>query len=457
MDDLPVSVRPVIRRLRRRVLIGQFLDIWPSWAAGSFIVVGVVFLISRTFLAKLATILPWLWIIPALSVAAAVVVCMKRRYHAFEILALADSLAGGQGALLAVAETRDVSWETSPMMKSVSHMDLPKIRAWRRMWPLIPAATFMFAAVMIPQRAFGHPDNSVIANDIAAQLKATLTELKKQDAITPAEEKKFDEEIERLRKAALERIDSSSWEASDALRQKIGANLSEKNDAIKWAQESVARYAAAAQAGLPASETSTEEMAKAIEKLAQMGMLADAPPELQKLLGGKNAIAGGKVQLPSDAASLRKLSEMLSRHLDERSRGFKQLARLGREFGHFDPSEYPEFSNKEGPEGNGDPGVGGINRGRGDASMTWGRESLNFDRFKAVPLPPGAARSPDDWAPIAVLPGAPKESPELGEAAPAQTFADTAGQEAWRRTLAPRHTSAVKKYFASDSSSQRGR
>ena len=109
MDDLPVSVRPVIRRLRRRVLIGQFLDIWPSWAAGSFIVVGVVFLISRTFLAKLATILPWLWIIPALSVAAAVVVCMKRRYHAFEILALADSLAGGQGALLAVAETRDVN------------------------------------------------------------------------------------------------------------------------------------------------------------------------------------------------------------------------------------------------------------------------------------------------------------------------------------------------------------
>ena len=37
--------------------------------------------------------------------------------------------------------------------------------------------------------------------------------------------------------------------------------------------------------------------------------------------------------------------------------------------------------------------------------LTWGKESLPFDRFKAQPLPPGAARSPDDWAPVVVLAG----------------------------------------------------
>jgi hypothetical protein len=48
---------------------------------------------------------------------------------------------------------------------------------------------------------------------------------------------------------------------------------------------------------------------------------------------------------------------------------------------------------------------------------------------------------------VAVLPGAPKEAPELSGASSGLQFAGTAGQAAWRRTLAPRHYSAVKRYF----------
>jgi hypothetical protein len=81
----------------------------------------------------------------------------------------------------------------------------------------------------------------------------------------------------------------------------------------------------------------------------------------------------------------------------------------GRDRGRFDPSEFGEFNFEEQPDGDGDPGAGGINRGRGDADLTWGDESLPFDRFKSVSLPPGAVRSPDDWAPVAALPGAPKK------------------------------------------------
>src|SRR5439155_21338499 len=122
-------------------------------------------------------------------------------------------------------------------------------------------------------------------------------ELKKQDLVTPTEETKLEEEIERIRKGALERVDSSSWEAADGLREKLAAGLSDKQNAMKWAQESLARYAAAAQAGVPNSGAQAEELSKAIEKLAQMGLLADAPRELQKLLGGQSAVAGGKLQL----------------------------------------------------------------------------------------------------------------------------------------------------------------
>jgi hypothetical protein len=46
------------------------------------------------------------------------------------------------------------------------------------------------------------------------------------------------------------------------------------------------------------------------------------------------------------------------------------------------------------------------------------------------------------------MPGAPQANPEISSAAAARQYAATAGQTAWRRTLAPRHQSAVKKYFA---------
>jgi hypothetical protein len=88
-----------------------------------------------------------------------------------------------------------------------------------------------------------------------------------------------------------------------------------------------------------------------------------------------------------------------------------------------------------------------VNRGRGDAQLTWGEETTPFDRFKAQPLPPGAPRSPDDWAPVVELPGAPAESARPGTPSQTRTYAADAGQSAWRRTLAPRHQSAVKKYF----------
>jgi hypothetical protein len=72
---------------------------------------------------------------------------------------------------------------------------------------------------------------------------------------------------------------------------------------------------------------------------------------------------------------------------------------------------------------------------------------LPFDRFKPKPLPPGAPRSPDDWAPVTVMPGAPQEAPAGSRAATARQYDAAAGQAAWRRSLAPRHQSAVKKYF----------
>jgi len=447
MTDLPASVRPTLRRLARRVAVGLFLEIWPRWAIGSFLIAGTTALVCRIFFIDAAPFLPWLWLAPLLSVVPVIILCARRAYRPLEVAALADSLSGGQGTLLTLLETNDPAWARTAVLENLKQLPMPRLRLWNRLGPILASAVFLLAAMLVPQRMITGQRTTVLANDIVADLKNTLEELKKEDLLTPQEQKSFEEEIERIRKDALDRVDASSWEAADAMREKITADLSQKADAMTWAQESLARYAAAAQAGNAPTAAESDELANAIQKLAQTGMLDDAPADIQKLLGSEDAIAGGNFKLPSDPKALRKLAAQLAQHLGDRSRRFGELRQLPREAGRFDPAEFGEFNYEKQPDGDGDPGRGGINRGRGDADLTWGEESLPFDRFKSVALPPGSVRGPDDWAPVAALPGSPKEGAERTLSSTGMQFAGTSGQSAWRRTLAPRHYSAVKRYF----------
>jgi len=443
MADPVLPLPKILRRFARRIVIGQLLDIWPFWAACSLLAAGLVVLICRVFFAGAAWFLPWLWIAPFAALVPALFVWRKRAYLPQEIVALADSLHGGHGTLLAIHETGDTAWVNPSIVP-------PRLRPWRGIRLLLPSVLFLGAALLLPQRFLSTPGSEALAGSMETDLKTTVAGLKQQDLITPAEEKALQEEIERIKKGAAERMDSSSWEAADALKEKTAASLSEKLDALKWARDSAARYSAAAQAGAPSGSSQAKELSQAIERLEKMGMLSDASAELPNLLGGQKAIAGGKVQLPTDAASLKKLSDLLAAHVAKRGEAFAKASKLGPEFGRFDPREFP-FSYDRGPDGDGDPRAGGINRGRGDAELTTGRETVPYDRFKAVPLPPGSVRSPDDWAPIAVLPGAPQESAVSSIPAAMQQYANTPGLAAWRRTLAPRHYAAVKKYFEGSS------
>jgi hypothetical protein len=442
MNQMPASVRPALRRLGRRLAVGLFLDVWPPWAAAALVLAGLVAVVCRMFFPAAASALRWLWLVPILTTLPALAICVRRAYRPADVVAVADSLTGGQGVLLTLFERNDPAWAESVLVEQASRWRLPRLRPWRRLASVPPALAFLALAMFMPQRISPLGASTVLADDIAADLNATVLELKQQALITPDEEQNLVEEIERIRRAAQERADSSSFEAADTLRERVAAGLSEKQDALKWASESLARYAAAAQGGAATAsdaEAASAELTKALETLARSGLLAGAPADLQRLLAA--------ARRSGNAGALRELAASLSEYLGDQQGRFSNLGKLGKEFGRFDPSEFPLDSDGSAPDGDGSPGRGGINRGRGDADLTWGKESLPLDRFKVEALPPGAARSPDDWAPLVVLPGAPQESPELSTRSPARQYAANAGQTAWRRTLAPRHRSAVKKYF----------
>ena len=92
------------------------------------------------------------------------------------------------------------------------------------------------------------------------------------------------------------------------------------------------------------------------------------------------------------------------------------------------------------------PGRGGINRGAWRCAAHLGQGIVAFDRFKAQALPPGAAEVPTTGRRSSSCLGR-RRSRQNSARGRRQAVCAAAGQSAWRRTLAPRHQSAVKKYF----------
>ena len=439
VDRVPATLTPTIRRLSRRLALGLFLDTWPAWAAGALLAAGCVALVCKLFVPTASTSLPWLLAAPVLAVAPAWLLSARRSYRSGDVLALADALTGGDGLLLTLSERPADEWGHGAQVMRAAHLALPRLRPWRRLAIVAPAFAFLVIALLLPQRVRAS-DSSAIADEIVAGLSASLAQLQSHDLVTPEEEKKLEEEIERVRKAAQQRMDASAWEAADAVKEKLTARAAAKQDAAKWAQEALAAYAAAVADGLDAKDVAgpRAELSRALEALAKSGMLAGAPADLQKMLG-----AGSK--LPADAATLSQLAASLGDYLGDLQAILGELRSGDGMPARFDPADFAVPSDSG---GGGLPGRGGLNRGRADAELTWGEETLPADRFKPQALPPGFIRSPDDWAPIVNMPGAPSVAPETNGRSAPRVYGDDAGQAAWRRTLAPRHQSAVKKYFS---------
>ena len=276
MNEFPVSVRHALQRLTRRLALGLFLETWPVWAVASLLVSGVVVLVARLFVADMAPFLPWFWLAPLVASVPALFVCVRRMYRPAHVLALADALAGGDGLLLALSERPDTAWAGAAALQRIAMLPLPRLRPWRQLRLIPPSLAFLGIALLVPQRVMPASSQNALASQIVADVTAGVAAMKKEQLITPEEEKKLEQEIERIRRGAARRVDASSWEAADAMQERVAASLAAKRDAVKWAQESLARYGAAAQAGAPGSGANASnlageaaELTKALSRLSK--------------------------------------------------------------------------------------------------------------------------------------------------------------------------------------------
>ena len=130
---MPLSVRPALKRLARRLAIGLFLDVWPAWAVASLLLAGLVAVVCRMFFPGAASRLHWLWLAPVLTALPALIACARRAYRPAEVVAVADWLNGGQGMLLTLFENDDLAWAGSPLAEHASKFSLPRLRPWRKL------------------------------------------------------------------------------------------------------------------------------------------------------------------------------------------------------------------------------------------------------------------------------------------------------------------------------------
>jgi hypothetical protein len=93
------------------------------------------------------------------------------------------------------------------------------------------------------------------------------------------------------------------------------------------------------------------------------------------------------------------------------------------------------------------PGGGGVDRGRGDAELTFGDESPGrSSEFESQTLPESQFVDEASSARVGVSAGAPTVDPNH-ESAGAGNVLRSQGEASWRRRIAPRHRAAVSAFF----------
>lgn len=457
-----------IARHLRRLRLGQFLHRAGEWLALFLIAFGISILLVKR-------LVPAWWPQVLWSGAAVVPVAWaawwRSRREAFtraESVALLDRALQAEGLLMALSEVPDAAWEEHlSQWKERWRSALPRLRPRRFAACVALPLAFAVGVCFVPLRESDshEPPLPLTAGQQATQrLENLLASLQQAEVLPPEEQAALHEEIRQLveetRRAPLTH---ENWETVDALDQRLRLELTKAQlqaDQL-LAAANVLLEAAAADGGELSEEQRErleEELLETLMKRERESGFGSAPGgrrELSDLLQRLTKSGTQLARLPGDPAERQQLLSELREHLEQEQRRLAELRPEGisgqcRSCG--GPCDHgaglcPRCER----EGDGQPGRGGVSRGRGDAELTWGQESDEQGiKFQAVVLPPGFAEDPQ-----ADVQGVRLTAPQVDPAAPseraaARSFDPATGRETWDRSLRPRHKGVVKQYFQSE-------
>jgi hypothetical protein len=280
-------------------------------------------------------------------------------------------------------------------------------------------------------------------------LEEVLSALQEAEVLNDEEEEELREQIERLREEAEHTpLTHERWEAVDALERRLRLQLDESVARAEQAEAASQLLANASEGEQTMTSERREQLEQqvmeAMQQLAASGGLEGASQNLRD--------AAQRGQLPSDPEARQQALEELAERLQSECNRLSELRSQcqGNCNGQGNkPGQCQGNGKEDGPDvENGNPGRGGVNRGRADAEMSFGEESDEQGaQFRETVLPPGFM---DDAQTSGITLAQPDVNPADAAARSDALLVDPAsGMETWQRTVRPRHQSVVRQYFDS--------
>jgi hypothetical protein len=441
-----------VARLRRRLLVGEFLHVAAGWTAGFLLLFGLAVLAVKLFAPRFSSEVYWsvLAVLPLLGVSAWR--AWRRVPFDRDVIALLDKRLEAGGLLMTLSERPDPRWRQRLPSAERWAAVLPRVRPVRFAKAVVVPALFAAGAGFMPAREEPPPAPQVTAGtDAAKELADTFELLDQADAVDGETKESLKEELDRLAEEAEDKpLTHEKWETVDALRERLRTGLDATNLTVSHGRSAAAALASARAGGEPLSaermEQLNEDLAKALEMLRKNGAFDRAAtqaasalsPELQRLL------KSGEFQLPADPAERKEALSQLAQLLDSEQKRLAEArgkcqACLGTQGSLSDLLAQSQSQV---------PGQGGISSGGDSAELTYGRESdEQAAKFKEAVLPPGFLDRPNDVS-VGVTASAPEVDPAGRESRNAARPAGSAtGQTTWDRPLRPRHREVVREYF----------
>ena len=458
---MPVSAfERWIDKSATRIRFGEFLLKAADCGAAFLFAFGTIVLMAKLFVPG------WwphvLWLAAGAMPAAGLAWWLARRHpwSRGQMVARLDGALNSGGLLMTLCELPDDEWAGRlPQVEELWQQAMPRLRPVRFVRNLTLPLVFAVGACFVPLRtaATAPVIPNTVGQTAARELEELITSLDEEAVLEQKESEQLKEEVARLaEETKTTPLTHEKWEAVDALKERMKVRVDAAAMTTAEARDAAAALASREPGdGMELSAEQTERLEKklseTLQKLSQKGMLDGASKDLKDRL--QRLTKNGKLELPSDPAERQELLDDLQKHLDQEAKKLSalrkkcSLCRGGECDGEEGDSlcEGEQFGKKSGKR----PGKGGVNRGRGDAPLTWGDESDEEGvKFKETVLPQGFLEQPKDEL-VGVGRAAPDEEAAPVAARSTQRVMDpAAGNTTWNRKLNPRHRNVVRKYFS---------
>ncbi len=404
-----------------------------------------------------------------IAIIVAFVVARRKLPSHSAIRSLLDQQNECGGLLMTAGEQPIGDWQSQMRVLAMPQLKWQNRRAWGL---LAISFVFVAASLSIPvQLASLAGGQSLDVGKETETLRTQIETLREEQLVTEAKAEELKDKLDQLASDASGEDPAKTWEALDHLADSIEKTAQEA--AAKAAnQQQKLNQAEALTEGLMtgSDQLDTKTMTEAIQTLSKMmqeamkeneTMANNLSPEIQE------AIRNGSLKpehLKDISNALGQNRQKLNQQLSKLNQsGLNKNGRInpgslkgGAQAGKRDNSGLSQFLKENAQKMSVEDAVGqwceggngGINRGRGDAAMTWTEGSTEKDaRFKEKALPPSSIAGLQDSQMIGLSAAAPEVQKGNLAAHGALNNATSGGGSAYTQTILPRHKSAVKRYF----------